>query len=226
VKSPTAAWAEQQRRAMVEMQLRRRGIRDERVLEAMEEVPRHEFVAAEEAERAYQDHPLPIGRGQTISQPYMVGLMLAALELQGHERVLEIGTGSGYTAALLARLAAKVFSIECDAELARLAGERLKALGLDTKVAVFVDDGSLGCPQYAPFEGIVVAAAAPRVPTTLIDQLTDGGRLVIPVGSLEDQELRVIRRFGEGAVSRSLGLCRFVPLTGRFGWPLDPGPRA
>ena len=215
-----AEWAEQQRRAMVEMQLRRRGIRDERVLEAMEAVPRHEFVSAEEMELAYEDHPLPIGNGQTISQPYIVGLMLAALELKGHERVLEIGTGSGYTAALLARMAARVFTIERDAGLAQLARGRLQKLGLTAKVEVIVGDGTLGCAQYAPFEAIIVGAAAPSVPSMLTDQLAEGGRMVIPVGTLEDQELQLIRKIGEGTVSRPLGLCRFVPLTGFYGWPL------
>ena len=221
VKASMEERAATERGAMVEMQLRRRGIRDDRVLEAMGEVPRHEFVAAEDVERSYKDHPLPIGHGQTISQPYIVALMIEALELKGYERVLEVGTGSGYQAAILARLAARVYTIERDAELARVAEERLRKMELAGAVEVIVGDGSLGYPAAAPYDGIIVAAAAPILPQCYLDQLAEGGRLVIPVGTLEHQELRQTRKIGGRAVSRLLGYCRFVPLTGSHGWPLD-----
>jgi len=207
---------------MVEKQLRRRGIRDERVLEAMGEVPRHEFVAPADLERAYGDHPLPIGYGQTISQPYIVGLMLEALELKGYERVLEVGTGSGYQTAILARLAAQVYTMERNAELAQRAKARLTAMGLSASVEVIEDDGSLGLPLSAPFDAIIVAAAAPSIPSCYVDQLGESGRLVIPVGPLDHQELRQIRKIGGRTVSRLLGACRFVPLTGSQGWQIDP----
>jgi len=203
------------------MQLRRRGIRDERVLEAMEEVPRHEFVAAGDVQRAYEDHPLPIGHGQTISQPYIVALMIEALELKGYERVLEVGTGSGYQTAILARLAARIYTMELDPELAQAAKDRLGKMELAGSVEVIVGDGSLGYPQAAPFDAIVVAAAAPDLPECYLDQLAEGGRLVIPVGTLDHQELRQIRKIGGRVVPRLLGDCRFVPLTGLQGWHLD-----
>ncbi|MBI3934314.1 MAG: protein-L-isoaspartate(D-aspartate) O-methyltransferase [Acidobacteria bacterium] len=206
---------------MVEMQLRRRGIRDERVLEAMGEVPRHEFVAPADREHAYEDHPLPIGHGQTVSQPYMVAVMLEASELKGYERVLEVGTGSGYQAALLTRLAAHVYTMERDAELAQEAQERLQAMGLSGAVEVIQGDGSLGLPILAPYDAIIVAAAAPNIPASFLDQLAEGGRLVIPVGTLEQQELRQVRKIGDRTVSRLLGYCRFVPLTGSRGWQPD-----
>jgi protein-L-isoaspartate(D-aspartate) O-methyltransferase len=203
---------------MVEMQLRRRGIRDERVLEAMEEVPRHEFVEAQDVDHAYADHPLPIGRGQTISQPYIVAQMLQALELKGYERVLEVGTGSGYQAAILGRLAARVYSIENDPELAAAARGRIERMDLSGRVEIVVADGSLGYPPAAPYDAIIVAAAAPRVPAGYIDQLAEGGRLVIPVGTLDHQELQQFRKVGARIVPRRLGYCRFVPLTGAGGW--------
>lgn len=214
----TPEWAAEKRQAMVEHQLRRRGIREERVLEAMNQVPRHEFVSPEFAPQAYEDHPLPIGQGQTISQPYMVAAMVEALELQGHERVLEVGTGSGYQAAVLARLAARVYTIECNAVLACQAEERLRGMGLAESVVVICGDGSLGYPPTAPYDAILVAAAAPEVPDCFGEQLVEGGRLVIPVGNLDCQELRQIRKGAGQAVSRGLGYCRFVPLTGRHGW--------
>jgi protein-L-isoaspartate(D-aspartate) O-methyltransferase len=216
-----AEWAAAQRRAMVEQQLRQRGIRDGRVLEAMGAVDRHEFVPAAQQERAYEDHPLPIGGGQTISQPYVVALMLEALDLKGTERVLEVGTGSGYQAVLLARLAADVYTIERDPELAAAAAARLNSLGLGALVHVVAGDGSLGYPAAAPYDAIIVAAAAPGIPPALLDQLADGGRLVIPVGSLHSQDLRLIRKFGPDVATRVLGQCRFVPLTGSRGWRLD-----
>ena len=211
-------WAEEQRRAMVERQLRRRGIRDERVLEAMGQVPRHEFVPAELLREAYEDHPLPIGGGQTISQPYIVAQMVEALALQGGERVLEVGTGSGYQAAVLARLAARVHTIECDPSLARTARERLSRLGFGDTVEVIEGDGSAGYATAAPYDGILVAAAAPDVPAQLIEQLAEGGRLVIPVGERDAQELRLIRKIGGAPVVSKLGYCRFVPLLGAQGW--------
>ena len=211
-------WAEEQRRAMVERQLRRRGIRDERVLEAMGQVPRHEFVPAELLREAYEDHPLPIGGGQTISQPYIVAQMVEALALQGGERVLEVGTGSGYQAAVLARLAARVHTIECDPSLARTARERLSRLGFGDTVEVIEGDGSAGYATAAPYDGILVAAAAPDVPAQLIEQLAEGGRLVIPVGERDAQELRLIRKLGGSPVVTKLGYCRFVPLLGAQGW--------
>lgn len=211
-------WAAAERRAMVEQQLRRRGIRDERVLEAMGELPRHEFVPQELIPEAYADHPLPIGGGQTISQPYMVAAMLEALELEGTERVLEVGTGSAYEAALLARLAAHVYTIECDAELARSARERLGSMGLGAVVDVIEGDGSLGYPPAAPYDGILIAAAAPEIPPCLLEQLVEGGLLVIPVGDRDCQELRQIHKREGDPVVRHLGYCRFVPLRGAHGW--------
>ncbi len=218
--APTLEWAAEQRQAMVVRQLRRRGIRDERVLQAMGEVPRHEYVPPEHRRIAYEDHPVSIGQGQTISQPYMVAAMTEALELRGTERVLEVGTGSGYQAAILARLAARVYTIERDPELFRLAGERLERLGVtggDT-VVLLHGDGSEGYPPAAPYDGILVAAAAPRVPDCFLEQLAEGGRLVIPVGSLDQQEFRQVRKCQGKPVSRVLGHCRFVPLKGRHGW--------
>ena len=206
---------------MVEDQLRRRGIRDERVLEAMSLVPRHEFVPAVLIAEAYEDNALPIGQGQTISQPYMVAAMTEALELKGTERVLEVGTGSGYQAAVLARLAAHVFTMESEPQLFRSAQERLTRLGLANTITVLFGDGSLGYPPAAPFDGIIVAAAAPKVPSCYLEQLVEGGRLVIPVGSRETQELQRIRKVRGMAQSQVLGYCRFVPLTGTQGWRTD-----
>ena len=214
----TLEWAAAARQAMIEQQLRRRGIRDERVLEAMGQIPRHEFVPPELIHQAYEDHPLPIGGGQTISQPYMVAAMVEALELNGTERVLEIGTGSGYEAAVLARLAAHVYTIECDPALARSSKQRLDSMGLGELVDVVEGDGSLGYPPAAPYDGILVAAAAPEISGCLFEQLVEGGRLVIPVGELDCQELRQLRKCEGKPVSRQLGHCRFVPLRGAHGW--------
>ena len=210
-----------ERNAMVEQQLRRRGIRDQRVLHAMAAVPRHAFVREADQEHAYEDRPLPIGHGQTISQPYMVAFMMEALELRGGERVLEVGAGSGYQAAVLAQLAAHVDTVEREPELAGAAQARLRELGLDKVVRVIVGDGSLGYPEGAPYNAIVVAAAAPSVPPAYMEQLAEGGRLVIPVGGLDYQEVRQIRKVAGQAVTRTLGHCRFVPLTGARGWRLD-----
>ena len=202
---------------MVERQLRRRGIRDERVLEAMREVPREVFVPENQRRRAYADSALPIGSGQTISQPWIVAAICQALELSGTERVLEIGTGSGYSAAVLARLAAEVLTIERHAELAKEAGERLRELGV-TKIEVVVGDGSRGLPDRAPFEAIAVHATAPGPPMSLLEQLAPGGRLVVPIASRGADMLTLYwRRDGEVA-TEVIGPCRFVPLIGEEGF--------
>ena len=202
---------------MVDAQLRGRDIADERVLHAMEEVPREVFVPQELRRRAYDDAALPIGAGQTISQPYMVARILQELGLDGDERILDVGTGSGYQAAVLSRLADEVHSIERIPELADQATRNLEAAGIDN-VEVHVGDGSLGDPEHAPFDGIAVAAAAPGFPTALYEQLKVGGRLVVPVGRRQGQRLEVIVRSPEGpAVIRSVP-CRFVPLVGEEGF--------
>lgn len=206
-----------QRQMMVELQMRQRGIRDERVLAACLEVPRHEFVLPDYVQEAYQDHPLPIGEGQTISQPYMVAVMTEALSLTGEERVLEVGTGSGYQSAILARLAAEVYSIEHYEGLARQAEARLRRLGVNN-VTIVVGDGSQGYPSAAPYDGIVVTAGAPRVPPVLVEQLADGGRLVIPVGAVHSQELLLVCKHGEKITRKVINNCRFVPLMGKYGW--------
>jgi protein-L-isoaspartate(D-aspartate) O-methyltransferase len=205
------------RAEMVERQLRRRGIRDERVLAAMATVPRELFVLPGDRFRAYADGALPIGCDQTISQPYMVAATCELLGLSGDENVLEVGTGSGYAAAVLAELAATVTTIERVPELAARARESLAAAGY-ARVAVVVGDGSLGVPEKAPFHGIAVAAAAPRVPESLYEQLLPGGRLVVPIGSRADQRLALVVRSPEGpAEVRSLP-CRYVPLLGAEGF--------
>jgi protein-L-isoaspartate(D-aspartate) O-methyltransferase len=205
------------RRRMVEEQLRARGIFDERVLAAMERVPRELFVADSERRRAYADAALPIGEGQTISQPYMVARICEALALHGGERVLDVGTGSGYQAAVLAELAEEVHTIERHASLAEQARASLVAAGYE-RVHVHVGDGTLGLPEHAPFAAIAVAAAAPEVPSSLYTQLEPGGRLVVPVGRREGQELQLVVRSPEGpAVLRSVP-CRFVPLVGEEGF--------
>ena len=202
---------------MVERQLRGRDIEDERVLRAMERVPRELFVPAELRSRAYDDAALPIGYGQTISQPYMVARICEALTLRGDERVLDVGTGSGYQAAVLAELAAEVVTIERLTELARSARESLAAAGYE-RVEVRVGDGTLGVPDRAPFQAIAVAAAVPELPATLYEQVEARGRLVLPVGTRRAQELQVVVRSPEGpAVLRSVP-CRFVPLVGEEGF--------
>jgi protein-L-isoaspartate(D-aspartate) O-methyltransferase len=208
---------DEQRTAMVARQLRSRDVEDERVLAAMERVPRELFVPEELRARAYEDAALPIGGGQTISQPYMVARICEALALRGRERVLDVGTGSGYQAAVLAELASEVWSIERIPELAAAARAALVAAGSD-RVQVHVGDGTLGLPEHAPYDAIAVAAAAPAVPSTLYEQLVPRGRLVVPVGDRYGQELQVIVRSPEGpAVVHSVP-CRFVPLLGEEGF--------
>ena len=202
---------------MVETQLRARDIVDERVLRAMERVPREAFVPASERGRALDDSALPIGGGQTISQPYMVARICEALSLDGRERALDVGTGSGYQAAVLAELAAQVVTIERLPELAGRARENLVAAGYE-RVEVLVGDGTLGAPERAPFDAIAVAAAAPEFPQTLYEQLKPRGRLVVPVGDARGQRLEVAVRSPEGpAVIHSVP-CRFVPLVGEEGF--------
>ena len=203
---------------MVAEQLERRGIRDPRVLRAVSKIPRHVFVEEALVGRAYGDHPLPIGEGQTISQPYMVALMSEALELAGHERVLEIGTGSGYQTAVLAELCGKVFTIERLKSLSDRAMRRLDELGY-YNVLARVGDGTLGWREEAPFDGVMVTAAAPEVPAALLDQLAVKGRLVIPVGDAHTQVLRKCAREDTELRWTDLGGCVFVKLIGQQGWP-------
>jgi len=207
------------RRRMVERQLRGRGVRDERVLAAMERVPRHRFVPAFTEEEAYGDHPLPIGQGQTISQPYMVARMTELAAPGGGDRVLEVGAGCGYQTAVLAELSGKVFACELLPGLAGDAARRLEELGLaEDRVRVEARDGSLGWPEHGPFDVILVAAGAPAVPEPLVEQLAEGGRLVIPVGGQFSQVLRRITRRDGELESMSDTPCRFVDLRGVHGW--------
>jgi len=204
---------------MIGEQLMRRDIVDPRVLAAFAGVPREQFVPAELAAQAYDDAPLPIGSGQTISQPYVVAVTVQSLQLTGHERVLEIGTGSGYAAAILGTLAREVETIERIVELAAAAAERLAGLGF-ANVHVHHGDGSLGWPPGAPYEAIAVAAGAPRPPPSLLTQLAVGGRLVLPHGSVDHQRLvRITRREPDVLDEEDLGEVRFVPLLGAEGWP-------
>ena len=202
---------------MVEDQIARRGILDPRLLAVMESVPRHCFVPADNLTWAYSDGPLPIGHGQTISQPYIVALMTELLELKGDERVLEVGTGSGYQAAVLAKMAAEVHTVEFIPELAGRAEEVLAELGF-ANVHVHAGDGSLGWPAAAPYAGILVAAAAPSAPEPLLAQLAEGGRLVIPVGSHGFQQLEVWQRNGNQYEHKTNIAVAFVPLRGEHGW--------
>lgn len=205
------------RARMVEEQLRRRGIADPRVLATLGKLPRHRFVEEALAGRAYGDHPLPIGEGQTISQPYMVALMTEALELRGHERVLEIGSGCGYQTAVLAELSGKVFAVERLKRLADRAIATLDDLGY-YNVLVRVGDGSSGWPEEAPFDVILVAAAGPEVPPPLLEQLAPSGRLVMPVGAPGRQSLRKAVREEGGIRWTELGDCVFVRLIGKHAW--------
>ena len=205
------------RAGMVERQLRRRGIADERVLAAMEGVPREEFVLERYRSRAYSDSALPIGEGQTISQPWIVAAICQALELGGGECVLEVGTGSGYSAAVLCRLAAEVVSVERHESLARAARQALDSLGV-ANVEVIVGDGSRGVPERAPFEAIAVHATAPAPPATLLGQLAAGGRLVVPIAADAADLLTVFRDRDGELSSETIGPCRFVPLVGEEGF--------
>lgn len=198
--------------------LRRRGIEDRRVLDALLAVPRDRFVPPEVQDEAWDDTALPIGLGQTISQPMVVAWMTELLMLRGDETVLEIGTGSGYQTALLARLAASVVTLERLPELASAAASRLHALGVQN-VEFVVGDGSLGWPDRAPYDAIIVTAGAPRLPAPLYEQLRPGGRLVIPIGDREQQQMERITRGEHGPVVERHGGCRFVPLIGAAGWP-------
>jgi protein-L-isoaspartate(D-aspartate) O-methyltransferase len=199
------------RQAMIDSQLRARGTSNSRVLDAMLRVPRHEFVPKAYHAEAYEDHPLPIGEGQTISQPYVVAVMLDLLQVSHEDIILEVGTGSGYVTALLAKLAAQVFSIERHPSLASSASEVLARLGY-TNIQIFTGDGAHGLPSHAPFDAILVSAAAAQAPQALIAQLCEGGRLVIPVGSIESQQLQLIRLVnGRPELSR-YDAVRFVPL--------------
>jgi protein-L-isoaspartate(D-aspartate) O-methyltransferase len=206
---------EAERRDMVNAQIRGRGLHEPRLLAAFESVPRHFFVRREDCSLAYDDHPLPIGRGQTISQPYVVALMTDLLGLKGEEKVLEVGTGSGYQTAILAALAREVHTIEFLPELAACAAEKLSDY---PNVTCHTGDGSLGWPLAAPYDGILVTAAAPKAPQSLLDQLKDGGRMVIPVGPQRDQILEAWSRCGDQFDRRQvIGVC-FVPLRGRYGF--------
>jgi protein-L-isoaspartate(D-aspartate) O-methyltransferase len=205
------------RRVMVESQIRKRGITDERVLLAMATLPRHEFVPAFWLNQAYADEPLPIGYGQTISQPYIMAAMVASLQLTGSENVLEIGTGCGYQAAVVSLLARAVHTVEILPELAQSAAERLQRLGY-AKVHVHTGDGTLGWLDSNPYDAILISAAAPAVPQPLLQQLAEGGRLIAPVGEEDKQELQLItKREGQFLVKQG-GPCRFVPLMGQHGW--------
>jgi len=205
---------EKERKVMVVEQIKERGIRDRRVLEAMEKVPRHEFVPVEYRAFAYEDSPLPIGEGQTISQPYIVALMTECLNLGGEEKVLEVGTGSGYQAAILSELAKEVYTIEIVEPLAERAEELLKNLGY-RNVKVKCGDGYMGWEEYAPFDGIIVTCAPEHIPQPLIDQLAEGGRMVIPVGEVHfPQVLKLIEKREGKATVRNVVPVRFVPMTG------------
>ncbi len=212
-----ADYYQELRDAMVDRQIRARGIKDPRLLEAMRRVPRHIFVPPAQRGRAYEDMPLPVGEGQTISQPYIVAWMTDLLRLTGDETVLEIGTGTGYQAALLGLLAARVYSMERIESLADSARQRLTDLGFEN-IEVVVGDGTKGLPEHAPYQGIMVTAGAPQVPQVLTEQLADGGRLVIPVGTASMQMLTVVERKGDRLVTREEGSCVFVPLVGKYGW--------
>ncbi|HMF90669.1 MAG TPA: protein-L-isoaspartate(D-aspartate) O-methyltransferase [Candidatus Angelobacter sp.] len=206
------------RLSMVETQLRRRGIRDQRVLDAMTKVPRHEFVGRQHWADAYADHPVPIGEQQTTSQPYIIAVMLQAAEIKPQDRVLEIGAGSGYQTALLCELAREVFAVERYPALSANVTHILERLGYKNATIV-TGDGSLGLRERAPYDAIIVAAAAPRVPPALLEQLAPGGRLVVPVGDAQQQVLQLARKDASGNVGvTSLESCRFVPLVGQQGF--------
>jgi protein-L-isoaspartate(D-aspartate) O-methyltransferase len=202
---------------MVEEQLKGRGIKDQRVLDAFLEVPRHKFVEEYMKYKAYDDYPLSIGYGQTISQPYMVAIMTETLSPKPGETILEIGTGSGYQAAILSRLCSAVYTIERISALASRARKLLDELGY-FNVHISVGDGTMGLPQHAPYDGIIVTAGAPHVPEALMAQLNEDGRLVIPIGDQSIQDLKRITKTKDGAKEESMGGCRFVKLIGKNGW--------
>lgn len=208
---------ENDRRLMVKEQLINRGIADQRLLDAFLKVPRHRFVQPADLPQAYDDHPLSIGSGQTISQPYMVACMLESLALKGSEKVLEIGTGSGYQTALLAELVQWVYTIERISELLKSAETKLNQLGYQN-ISFKVSDGTIGWKEYAPFERIIVSAGAPQIPHSLVDQLTDQGIMVIPVGSAYVQDLIRVQKKGKQIVQENRGGCVFVKLIGKEGW--------
>jgi len=208
---------EPMRLRMVESQIRERGVRDERVLAAIRRVPRHWFVPPGYEREAYQDHPIPIGEGQTISQPYVVAAMTEALALQPQDVVLEIGTGSGYQAAVLAEMVSRVYSIERIAALAERGREALRRAGYQN-VTVQVGDGTEGLPEAAPFDAILVTAAAPALPAPLFGQLREGGRMIVPVGAYAGQQLQLVRKLEGQPVMSGLDLVRFVPLIGSQGY--------
>jgi protein-L-isoaspartate(D-aspartate) O-methyltransferase len=206
-----------ERERMVEEQLAARGVTDPRVLAVLRSVPRHRFVQEALRDRAYGDHPLPIGEEQTISQPFIVGLMSALLELTGQEKVLEVGTGSGYQTAVLAELARRVCSIERLPRLAERARATLEAQGYDN-VWVRVGNGTLGWPDLAPFDRIIVTAGGPTVPPPLVQQLAEGGRMILPVGSADNQVLTIVENVGGEIRQRTQGECKFVKLVGKYAW--------
>ncbi|MCK8816795.1 protein-L-isoaspartate(D-aspartate) O-methyltransferase [Natroniella sulfidigena] len=209
---------DEKRKRMIREQLERRGIEQQAVLESMSEVPRHLFVPDKLKSKAYHDRPLPIREGQTISQPYIVALMIEALELVEDDRVLEIGTGSGYAAAVLAQIAEQVYTIERHQALAELARKRFEKLGYDN-LEVKIGDGTEGWEEFGPYDGIIVAAGAPVIPESLTEQLEIGGRLVIPVGDRDLQELLVLTKQSNGELKKeSIAGVRFVPLVGEEGW--------
>ncbi len=208
---------DEERKAMVARQIAARGISDPRILAAMEEIPRHFFIPPPYDRAAYDDNPVPIGSGQTISQPFIVAMMSALLEPEPTDTVLEIGAGSGYQAAVLSRLVSRVITIERLKTVADLARNNLKSIGIGN-VTVIEGDGTLGYPGAAPYDGIIITAATPEVPQPLIDQLSDGGVLVAPVGGRDLQELITIRRTGSSLVREFHGGVRFVPLIGEHGW--------
>ncbi len=210
---------ESERREMIEHQLRRRGVHDSRVLDAMFQVPRHEFVAPALVSRAYEDRPLPIGASETISQPYIVAVMTEAVGVQPGDKALEVGAGSGYQAAILAHLGAQVYALERNRHLAETARQRLARLGYEG-VEVICGDGTEGYTPAAPFQVIMVTAGSPpQIPQPLLAQLADGGRLVIPMGGRDYQELNLIFKHGDQIARRTIDPCQFVPLIGKYGWP-------
>ncbi len=212
---------DEQRAEMVETQLKARGLTDERLMAAFRNVPRHLFVPAEFRREAYADHPLPIESGQTISQPYIVGLMTDCLRLRGHERVLEIGAGTGYQTAILAEMALDVFAVERLPELMQAVAKRLEGLGY-LNVHLSVGNGTLGWPEHAPYDAILVSAGAPGIPEPLIAQLGEGGRMVLPIGDPQAQMLTLVEKRRGGLHRQEIASCAFVPLIGQYGWPGEP----